>query len=77
MCVEAPGLPHEYAVLVLTSEARSSPDIDGHAASAALAVSVGRIAGTITPRRTPTVLKCRVRRRVSTSYRIGISAFAM
>src|SRR6267378_2513341 len=53
--------------VVVTREARSNPSIEGQASSAALLASSGSTPAPMTPRITPTDLKCRVRRRVSTS----------
>jgi len=65
-----------YRSFVETREARSSPAIDGQAASAARSASDGTSPDPITPRSTPPERRCRVRRRVSTSVRAGTFADA-
>jgi len=62
--------------LTVAREARSSPSIEGHASSAARLASSGSRPAPMTPRMTPTDLRCRVRRRVSTSVIAGTCAAA-
>jgi len=65
-----------YSDFVDTRDARSRPSMLGHASRAARASSLGSSPTPITPRITPTDLRCRVRRRVSTPSRMGTFAAA-